>query len=425
MKSKFWFILLALCIVAIIGLASIFHVPDYPWIYVAYAMAILSLIMLFRSIIKPHDTVIRGMELISAQDFNNRLTPVGEYNADKIVTLFNSLIDKLRLERLRNLEQDSFLRLLIDSSPMGVMMLDFDGKIVMINNSLCRITGIKGEQDALGRYPEDLPTDLAAKISAVPLGESRIIRRGDIRRYRCYHLSFMQSGFKRRFFLLESLTEEMMKTERAAYEKVIRTMSHEVNNTMGGVKSVLELLHDTADDDELSEVIESCDDRCDRLCEFISSYAQVVKVPAPVRQDADLNDTLSAMLPFLKGMIPETVSLDYSPGDISRKVSIDISLIQQVVVNIVKNAVESITGDGHIIISTGILDNSVWLDISNDGMPITDEVSHMLFSPFFTTKRDGRGLGLTLISEILNRHNAQFSLKTDTDGITHFHIEFE
>ena len=305
MKSKFWFILLALCIVAIIGLASIFHVPDYPWIYVAYAMAILSLIMLFRSIIKPHDTVIRGMELISAQDFNNRLTPVGEYNADKIVTLFNSLIDKLRLERLRNLEQDSFLRLLIDSSPMGVMMLDFDGKIVMINNSLCRITGIKGEQDALGRYPEDLPTDLAAKISAVPLGESRIIRRGDIRRYRCYHLSFMQSGFKRRFFLLESLTEEMMKAERAAYEKVIRTMSHEVNNTMGGVKSVLELLHDTADDDELSEVIESCDDRCDRLCEFISSYARVVKVPAPVRQDADLNDTLSAMLPFLKGMIPD------------------------------------------------------------------------------------------------------------------------
>ena len=148
-------------------------------------------------------------------------------------------------------------------------------------------------------------------------------------------------------------------------------------------------------------------------------------MPAPVRQDADLNDTISAMLPFLKGMIPETISLDYVPGNISKKVSIDISLIQQVVVNIVKNAVESITGEGHIIISTGILDNSVGLEKSNDGMPITDEVSHMLFSPFFTTKRDGRGLGLTLISEILNRHNAQFSLKTDTDGITHFHIEFE
>lgn len=101
--------------------------------------------------------------MISAQDFNNRLTPVGEYNADKIVTLFNSLIDKLRLERLRNLEQDSFLRLLIDSSPMGVMMLDFDGKIVMINNSLCRITGIKGEQDALGGIRKICPPTLPRK----------------------------------------------------------------------------------------------------------------------------------------------------------------------------------------------------------------------------------------------------------------------
>lgn len=102
----------------------------------------------------------------------------------------------------------------------------------------------------------------------------------------------------------------------------------------------------------------------------------------------------------------------------------DAAMIQQTVVNIVKNAVESIRGEGKIVISAGSDRGHVWLDIANDGEPISEEVSKRLFSPFFTTKREGRGLGLTLIAEILRRHNARFSLLTGDDGITRFHIEF-
>ena len=434
----------------------------------------------------PAQTVRHGLDLISAQDFNNRLVKVGEPESDRLVTLFNTMIDKLRNERLLNQERENFLQLLVEASPMGVVMLDFDGRITLVNPSFLKIAGIAGENEMMGRSLEELPGELTRRMLDVPLGECIEIRQGDIMRYRCYHLSFIQSGFKREFYLLESLTEEVMKAERNAYEKVIRIISHEVNNTMGGVRSVLETLHEFSESDEVKEVIESCDNRCDQMTRFINSYADVVRVPEPVKEPVDINEMIGDMIPFLQGMGSEKVSLRFNPSVENIVADIDLSLIQQVIVNIIKNAIESITmkrdyrngdsvagdsensvarngnseacdsdnsnsrngdlvaddsgfrdsvytdGDnlsgykdiGHIDIYTGESEGHPMIEIGNNGEPISDAVSRQLFSPFFTTKREGRGIGLTLISEILNRHGATYSLKTTSDGITRFRILF-
>lgn len=423
---RYW--LFGLIIVSLCAIPVLFRFlpEDLSWIcYAVSGFEALLLLLLLRSVLIPAQTVRYGMDLIAAQDFNNRLVKVGEPEADRIVRLFNTMIDKLRNERLLNMERESFLQLLIEASPMGVVMLDFDGKIKMVNPSFLKITGLSANETVTGQEISSLPSELARLMETVPLGVSSVIRRGDIRRYRCYHLSFVQSGFNRHFYLLESLTEEVMKAERAAYEKVIRIISHEVNNTMGGVRSVLDMLHDLSDED-VREVIESCDNRCDQLTRFISSYADVVKVPEPVRSDMDLNDIAEDMLPFLQGMTPPGISLSFKGSGECLPVSVDLSLFQQVIVNIVKNAVESVVphGMGHIEITAVKHAGRSCLEIANDGERISDEVSEQLFSPFFTTKREGRGIGLTLISEILNRHGASYSLKTGKDGITRFTILF-
>ncbi|MBD5358516.1 MAG: PAS domain-containing protein [Bacteroides sp.] len=394
------------------------------WAYVAIGLAVILLWLMWRSVLLPARMVMKGMDLIKAQDFNNRLLNVHEPDSDKIVDLFNQMIDKLRNERLHNREQESFLKLLIEASPMGVMMLDYDDRITMMNDSFLRLTGIKDIESVKGKTMNEVPSELARKMQEVNLGENRIIRNGDVKRYRCYHLSFIQTGFQRQFYLLESLTEEVMKAERQAYEKVIRIISHEVNNTMGGVRSVLDTIHSVCEEDDLREVIESCDNRCNEMCNFISSYADVVRVPKPVMKETDLVQMLRTMSPFLQETLPENIRLTFTPTEEKSVVSIDLSLIQQVIVNIVKNAVESIQSEGFIDISIEKLGKETQLTISNNGAPITEEVSRNLFSPFFTTKREGRGLGLTLISEILNLHNARFSLKTGADLITRFTIIF-
>ena len=151
MGARLTFISTALCIVAAAALLR--YLPDAGqwWAYAALGTALVSLGLLYRSVVMPSIAASRGLELIASQDFNNFLAKTGERNADKVVALFNAIIDKLRNERLRNIEQESFLQLLIEASPMGVAMLDFDGKVAMANKSFLSITGIASEAEIAER----------------------------------------------------------------------------------------------------------------------------------------------------------------------------------------------------------------------------------------------------------------------------------
>lgn len=410
-------------------------------------VAVAGYVILWHTSLRHKRTVTRGLELIASQDFNNRLTHTGIHGPDKIVDLFNTMIDTLRSERTKNLEQENFLQLFTKASPMGVMILDFDRRINMVNPSFLKITGIE-ESEIIGKKIDTLSPKgnsqeretvplsgacsgsskqypLIREMLKVPLGKNEVISEGDVMMYRCYHLSFIQTGFRREFYLLESLTEEVIKAERAAYEKVIRTISHEINNTMGGVRSVLQTISDTTDDDDTIEVLESCDNRCEEMCAFVSAYADVVRLPEPMLYETNLNDEVARLLPFLKMTAKEGVDIEFSPSETPVIAMIDSNMMQQALVNIVKNANESILeGRGWIRISVAVEANHPVLEIANNGEPISDEVSRNLFRPFYTTKKEGRGIGLTLTAEILNRHNARFRLWTDSRKTTRFRIIF-
>lgn len=410
---------MALVIMAIAG-----NIPYWAW-FLPIGVGIMATMVIFRGTHLPQRAVIRGMELIHSQDYNNRLVKVGEPNADQIVILFNSLIDKLRAERLLNREQESLLRLLIDASPMGVIMLDFNRKISMVNSSFLKLCPKEEVNRLLGKEFSELNCDLVPEMIEVPLGSSAIIRKGNFRIYRCYHLNFIQEGFKREFYLLESLTDEIMKAEKSAYEKVIRTISHEVNNSMGGVRSVLEIMNETSEDEDLKKVIESCENRCERMCNFIREYADVVKMSDPIIKEFDLVNEINLMVPFLNQMLPEEISLHLSFPQHSVNINGDSSQLQQVMLNIIKNAAESIEGIGWIKIMVNQSQEGTVMEIANNGKPITSEISRQLFTPFFTTKPTGKGIGLTFVREVLNRHKADYSLSTGEDSITRFSITFK
>lgn len=425
MHTRILFYSLCIVVTALIVVAA--AAPSGAiWIGGALGIAALGLLAyLWKSDIKANRVVMTGMELIASQDFNNRLNTTGLHEPDKIVALFNTMIDRLRNERTKNLEQENFTRLLTQASPMGVMMLDFDRKVSMVNPAFLKITGMAAEEDAIGKKADAIEISLIKEMLKTGLGKSGVIRDGDVMMYRCYHLNFMQSGFKREFYLLESLTDEVIRAEREAYEKVIRTISHEVNNTMGGVRSVLQTMADTSDNSDVADVLESCDNRCEQMCAFVSAYADVVRLPEPMRVKSDLNEEISRIMPFLRMMTSENVELLFEAWREPVVADIDTNMMQQVMVNIVKNAAESIAPDpGRIWISTATEDGHALLEIANDGQPISEEAARNLFRPFYTTKREGRGIGLTLSAEILNRHGARYSLRTDSDGITRFRIIF-
>lgn len=443
MKPKYLLSLLAILIVAVSVFAFVTGAHQWRW-YIA-AICVVSLIvclLLYRSVVKPVTAARRGLELLAAQDFNNRLVKVHEPEADKIVTLFNDLITRLKNERLRLREQDKFLRLLIDASPMGIILLNLEGKVTMVNDAFLKISEIAGKDIIMGKPIKEVDTIMVKSLLTLQPGENKVIRQDGSRMFKLYHLWFIQEGFRRHFYLVESLTDELRIAEKEAYEKVIRMISHEVNNTMGSVQSILETLADeTREDSELCDTIESCRERCETMCGFIDSFADLARVPEPLFSHVNIDNELTKMLPFLRLMAPESIEISFNNENASsvaekdRKIiNADMTLLQQVIVNIVKNAVESIQerkdkgnkgGEtGHISIITDMDSRGVSLIIANNGEPISAETASHLFSPFYSTKKSGRGLGLTLVSDVLRKHKCSFKLRTDDDSITRFRIRF-
>lgn len=442
MRSKILVIITALLMTALTAIAFLTLSAPLKWWGLGIGLAsLLFYVLLYRSTVKPQTVARRGLDLIRAQDFNNRLVKVGEPGADKIVKLFNDLMEKLSNERLRLREQDNFLRLVIDASPVGIIMLNLEEKITMANRALLKIAEIPENQDLIGQSLSEVNLPIVNSLAKLKPGENAIIRLDGSRLYRGYHLWFLQEGFKRHFYMIESLTEEVRMAEKDAYEKVIRMISHEVNNTMGSVQSVLEILsEEMVGDEQMSETIDSCIDRCRQMCGFIGAFAEIARIPEPVLTPVNIDDELQKMFPFFKLMVPEDVELIFNVdnnahlAEKERKIiRADISLLQQVMVNIVKNAAESFNDQKVaevsdlrkiIAIETVKDPNGVTLTITNNGAPISEEAARHIFTPFFSTKRSGRGLGLTLVSDVLRRHGCTFSLRTLPDALTCFRIHF-
>ena len=379
----------------------------------------------YRKIVKPLNSIGSGMELLREQDFSSRLSPVGQYEADRIVNVFNRMMEQLKNERLRLREQNNFLDLLIKASPMGVILTTLDEDLSELNPMAQKMLGVR-QEDVLGKKMNEIDSPLAAELANVPKGETATVRLNDSNIYRCTHSSFIDRGFQHPFFLIESLTDEVMKAEKKAYEKVIRMIAHEVNNTTAGITSTLDTVEQalSAEEgmDDICDVMRVCTERCFSMSRFITRFADVVKIPEPTLTPVDLNDLAFTCKRFMEGMCADrNIKLRLEIDETLKEVKMDASLFEQVLVNIIKNAAESIEKDGEIIVRT--LSPAI-VEVVDNGKGISKEVEAKLFSPFFSTKPNGQGIGLIFIREVLMRHGCTFSLRTYADGLTRFRILF-
>ncbi len=391
-------------------------------------LTVIYLIIFYRRIVMPLYIIGNGMELLREQDFSSRLGYVGQAEADKVVDVFNKMMEQLKNERLLLREQNHFLDLLINASPMGVLILDLDGKVQSANASMLRILGLRTEEQLLGRDLGELDTPLASELNGIELYESPTIRLNDANIYKCTHSSFIDRGFHHSFYLVESLTQEVFKAEKKAYEKVIRMIAHEVNNTTAGITSTLDTLEASFRDmehmEDVCDVLRVLVERCYGMSRFITNFADVVRIPEPRLERRDLNEVVALSKRFM-----ETICRDRQIRLVTERdteplfVAIDNALFEQVMVNIIKNAAESIGSDGTIYIRTS--HDPATLEIADTGRGIEKETEAKLFSPFFSTKPNGQGIGLIFIREVLQKHNCTFSLRTYPDGLTRFRIVFE
>lgn len=373
------------------------------------ATVVVLLLFLWWYAIRPMRTIARGVELLREQDFASRLSPVPANPwAGRIVDLFNRMMEQLRTERLRLREQNHFLDLLVKASPMGVVLMDLDGRPTSTNPAADTFLATPWLRD---------------RIMGVPRGQSQVIQQNGRCILRVSHLTFMDRGFRHPFILIESLSDEVRKAEREAYGRAIRMISHEVNNTLAGTVSILELLQQTASDDEERDMLETCSNRYLQMSRFVTRMADVVRVPEPTRQQVTVQDFVLSLQRFLETMCSGfgmKLEFDLCPSPL--EVMMDTTLMEQVVINAVKNACESSPSGNSIKVR--VCDNPASLQVVDHGSGISPEEEQNLFTPFHSTKPNGQGLGLMLVQEVLTRHGFAFSLHTDENGETVFNVQF-
>ncbi|HVR96336.1 MAG TPA: ATP-binding protein [Thermoanaerobaculia bacterium] len=396
-----------------------------------FAVSVVLGVALVRAFFVPLELIRTGSELMSERDFTSSFREVGQPEMDALIRVYNGMVARLREERLRLQEQNVFLDRVLAASPAGILTLDFDGRVAQANPSAATLLELP--ETAEGRRLEEAGP-LGTALAEIPVGESRVLPLAGGaggRRIKAARAEFFDRGFARSFFLLEELTEELRASEKAAYGKLIRMMSHEVNNTVGAVGSLLDSFRGYAgqlgeeDRDDFREALSVAIARMERLGVFMSGFAEMVRLPEPDLRPADLRRLVDEILLLLRPELERRrIACEWEHAEPVPPIPMDRNQIEQALVNVLKNAIEAIGEEGRIRLRLETEGPRPVLAVRDTGPGIPADVEPLLFTPFFSTKRDGRGLGLTVVREILARHGFDFGLKNAPGGGAELRIRF-
>jgi two-component system nitrogen regulation sensor histidine kinase NtrY len=450
----------------VLGGCAILLLPQRPmWFVGAELLLAASLALgwwLIRRALEPLGYTRRFHDLLQDQQYASRLAAPGVTELDDLVGMFNGMLTALHRERLAIGEQQGFLERLLEATPSAVLVFDFDHAISLLNASAGALLGLDaplgkplsawlGDKDsdedsddagfdpALDERGRARSRDLVRQLDALELGDSLLLVDIEGRRYRAQRSRFFDRGFARHFLIVEELTAELEDSERATYARLIRVLAHEVNNTVAATGSVLDSLLtyrgqlEERDAGDFVTAIVAVKRRNISLGEFIDRFTRVVKMPAPELRPTRLQDVVDDILWLNREQCnTRGIQLGWSRCDAVAPLALDLQLIEQALLNIVKNAVEAIaeanardasTG-GAIRVELEDLGERVRLSVVDSGGLLEDTPSPRLFIPFFSTKKGGQGIGLMFVREVLGRHGCTYALASGAPGETRFDIWF-
>lgn len=366
---------------------------------------------------------------IKSGEFASRYAPVGHKEIDSILEAYNLMLANLQREWLRLGEQRGFLERFLHITPIGVMIFDFEQRLSVANRRARELLGVDAELELTGLDLGTLPSPLAGVLAQLDGDTTRMITDPAGRRLRCRRGEFQDRGFTRSYVLIEELTAELNRTERETYEKLIRMVSHEVTNTVAATNSLLESclryavqLHREEDRQDYVNALQVLIARNCNLNEFIGRFSELVRLPEPNRQHIQLRELLFAMGTMFKAELEQRrIVLEVRAAEDLPRVSMDRNQMDRVMINVMKNAIEAVDQDGRIQLLVTRDAQGVQLAVIDDGIGLSSDSKDSLFVPFYTTKRHGQGLGLTLVKEILVQHGFAFSLES-RNGETAFRI---
>jgi len=369
-------------------------------------------------VVLPLQTLSNLLAALGEGDFSIRARgarggdPLGE-----VMIEVNSLVETLRHQRLDALEATTLLRKVMAEIDVAVYTFDDGRKLTFVNRAGAQLLGQVPER-MLGRRAEELGLEDCLDGEA-----PRVINTafpGGVGRWEIRRSSFRQSGLPHELLVLSDLSQPLREEERQAFQRLIRVIGHEMNNSLAPIKSIAGSLGtivsrepppaDWREDVQRGlEVIES---RSESLSRFMSAYARLAKLPPPKLAPLDIAMVVDRVVTLEKGHNIQVV------GGPKLTIHGDGDQLEQLLINLLRNAMDAVRETSGVVrVGWQRLPGSsppsveVWVDDEGPGLSNTGN----LFVPFFTTKPGGSGIGLVLCRQIAEGHSGSLVLENRDD----------
>jgi len=383
-------------------------------------ISIISFTKMINKALQPLEYIEMFSSILKEKEFTARFSYLSQKELDQLIEQFNLMLKRLHQERLDIGEQKGVFQKLMAESPIGVVLLDYDKRISDVNPAAEKLLGVN-KQDVVEKNLSQIDRSMVNHLKEIKIDSHQLVVAEQGRRLKIGHYAIRDRGFERSFFMLFEMTSEIIESQKLAYEKLIRLMSHEVNNTIAITNSLLESCLtfksqlDASTQEDFEQAVSIVINRCGSLNEFMQGYADIVKLSKPIRTSFNLTKLIKDLtFLFHAECQKRKIKINFvQQNDIY--INADASLIEQALMNILKNAVEAIGTGGEICIELNQIGETIQFEVIDSGSGISNEIEQQLFTPFFTSKDSGQGLGLMLVREILKLHDFEFSLKNRTD----------
>jgi two-component system nitrogen regulation sensor histidine kinase NtrY len=437
---------IALLTLVLVGWSVLFLVPGYPALRLLLTMvALYQLYDVFRFVTRTNADLARFLEAVRYADFGQRfdMRRMGA-GFEELGGVFTGIVERFQIERNQQEEDLRHLRALTEHVPVPLLSLHPDGRVQLHNNAARRLFG----SAHITRLPDlDIfGEDFAQQLLAVQPGERRlgVFLQDDLEQQLTMSATeIVIAGKMEKLVSLQNIQSELDGVQLQAWQDLVRVLTHEIMNSVTPVASLAKTAADLVDDatsklqghpqviEELADVksaVETVARRSDGLMQFVESYRRLTRLPAPDKRLLPVSELFAG--------VAQLVATEWGQGNIQLTVQVqpqslelnaDADMMEQVLLNLLKNSEQALTGQqGAQVELTARLNRHghVSIEVSDNGPGIPADISRRVFVPFFTTKREGSGVGLALTRQVMLAHGGTVVLGSSDSGGAKFTLSF-
>lgn len=407
--------------------------PQSPWGFCL--ITVLTIYLAIKQVLRSQQqqaaieqTLFDGLLSLQDGDFSISLAEQPQQKNTKqsqLITMFNQLSDKLREEKQSLYHRELLLDKVVNASDVVTVLLNHRKTIIFANLAAKHFfhnSALLGQSwpELLQQYSPELAQhdDKSDAIIQLSPNNTHLAQQASVNSQvldqieQSWHLSRHQlklHGSKHQLTLLKPMTKELHKQELQTWKKVIRVINHELNNSIAPISSMChsgQILAQRINEPQLDRVFNTISNRIDKLSEFIQNYSQLARLSNPQKQSFNIINTieqLQQLYQFTLATQQDVIML-----------SADESQIEQLLINLLKNAQEASSMPCEVSLSKQ--NDFLHITIRDHGDGMSQEVLRKALLPYFSTKAQGSGIGLSLCREVVEAHHGQLNLSNHPEG---------